>query len=211
VLSRAEQSTANASRSTQSAGAPFGDIPPGFWAQSEVNALAGAGVCTGFSEGLYRPEWGVSRGDIAVYLARALAGSDAAVPAPSGTPSFPDVPASDAAYKHVEYAAAKGIMHRQLDGLYHAELLLDRARMAVFVARALAGGDDSVPEGPDTPTFPDVTSHPDDHHSSCYKHVEYLASRGVVRGYADGRYRPELLCTRAQVAVFLARAFQLSQ
>jgi hypothetical protein len=43
-----------------------------------------------------------------------------------------------------------------------------------------------------------------------HKYVEYLASRGVVGGYGDGTYRPDVTCARDQMAVYLARAFALT-
>ena len=42
-----------------------------------------------------------------------------------------------------------------------------------------------------------------------YKHIEYLAQQGVVRGYVDGYYRPGRYVTRDQMAVYIARAFEL--
>jgi len=79
--------------------------------------------------------------------------------------------------------------------------------MAVFVARAVAGGDGDVPDPPATPTFPDVT--PSTAWAWAQKYVEYIASRSVVGGYGDGTYRPDTICTRDQMAVFVARAFEL--
>jgi len=37
--------------------------------------------------------------------------------------------------------------------------------------------------------------------------VETLAAQGVTIGYTDGTYRPNAIVSRAEMAVFLARAF----
>jgi hypothetical protein len=94
------------------------------------------------------------------------------------------------------------------DGLYHPERTVDRGQMAIFIARAIAGGDAYVPRQVDRPVyFADLTSaiRPE-----CYKYVEFLAQAGIVKGYPDHRYRPELTCTRDQIAVYVARAFELT-
>jgi len=76
--------------------------------------------------------------------------------------------------------------------------------MAVFIARALCGGDASVPTGPAAATFPDVlTGH------WAFRYVEHVTSQGVTTGYPDGTYRPEIAVDRAQMAVYVARAFGL--
>jgi hypothetical protein len=53
-------------------------------------------------------------------------------------------------------------------------------------------------------TFPDV---PDTFWA--YKQVEYCVGQGVVKGYDDGYYHPANPVTRDQMAVYIARAFQL--
>ncbi len=188
------------------AASAFPDVPTDSWAWREIQALARAGICRGYPDGFYRPAWGVSRGDMAVYTARAQAGGDARVPAHEGDPTFPDMPPADPAYRYVEYAVSQGIVSGYPDGLFHPEHWLDRGEAAVLIARAIADADDNIPEGPQHPTFSDVASQ-----AACYKHVEYLASLRAVEPRADGRFHPEALCTRDQMAAMLAKAFGLSR
>jgi hypothetical protein len=73
--------------------------------------------------------------------------------------------------------------------------------MAVYISRALAGGDASVPDGPPEATFDDV---PTDHWA--YKYVEYAFITGVVQGYDASHYQPDPVVDRGQMTVFIARA-----
>jgi hypothetical protein len=79
--------------------------------------------------------------------------------------------------------------------------------MAVYIARGIAGGDDNVPSFAGEPTFPDVAI---DFWAVDY--VEYIADprRAVTHGYTDGLYHPEIVVTRDQMAVYVARAFGLT-
>ncbi len=123
---------------------------------------------------------------------------------------FPDVPAygyglggTDPhwAYDAVRACVAAGIVFGYDDGLYRPELKVTRSAMAVYIARALAGGQENVPAGPEEPTFPDV---PSSHWA--YSSVEYAAANNVVEGYPGGSYQPTWQVTRAQMAVFIARS-----
>lgn len=93
-----------------------------------------------------------------------------------------------------------GIVAGYPDGLYHPEVLVTRDQMAVYISRAMAGGQSNVPEGPEGATFPDV---PTDHWA--YDCIEYAVAHEVVTGYADGRYHPGWGVTRSQMPVFIAR------
>ena len=42
-----------------------------------------------------------------------------------------------------------------------------------------------------------------------YTHIQYCVEHGVVQGYDDGYYHPEYVVTRDQMAVCIARAFDL--
>ena len=203
--------------------AQFPDVPStGFgpvglhphWAYYEVEACYDAGIVGGYPNGTYQPDWAVTRGQMAIYISRALAGSDDAVPTGPAQSSFADVPSDDICYKYIEYAHANEIVFGYpSDGLYHPEYDVDRGQMAVFVARATA-----TPTGesgmvaytpPATPTFADVTSDPLDRYQACYKYVEYIAAAGVTHGYDDGLYHPDYIVSRGLMAIYVARAFQL--
>jgi PKD repeat protein len=183
----------------------FPDTPPdSFWAFDEVLDCVDAGVVAGYEDGLYHPDIQIDRAQMATYTARALAGGDSGVPDGPGTPTFPDVATDFWAYKYIEYAVSQDVVQGYEDGYYHPEIVLDRGQMAVFIARAVAGDDASVPDGPATPTFPDV-----DTGFWSYKHVEYCVDQGIVGGYEDGLYHPEIPVTRDQMAVYVARALPL--
>jgi hypothetical protein len=189
-------------------GPAFSDLPADFWAGKAIEACAKAGIATGFPDGSYHPELAVSRDQVAVYIARAVAGGDDLVRAGPGEPSFVDVPASHWAYRYVEYAKAMGIVGGFPDGRYRPSDEVNRADMAAFIARSvvLPTGDDGLQsyQPPDQPTFPDV---PADHWA--YRYVEFVARQGIAGGYQDGTYRPAKACTRGETAVYLARAFSL--
>jgi hypothetical protein len=180
----------------------FGDVPVTHWAWAEVDAAAQADIVQGYWDG-YRPEEAVTRDQMAVYISRALAGEDLAVPAYAGSAHFADVPADHWAYRYVEYCYDAGVVQGYWDG-YHPSEPVDRGQMAAYMARALAGGEASVPEDSDgTPSFADVPSD-----FWAYRHVEYCRDHGIVQGYPDG-YHPERVVTRDQMAVYVQRAFDL--
>jgi hypothetical protein len=184
----------------------FLDVPADYWALSGIEAAKEAGVVQGYGGDLYRPEWLVSRDQMAVYLSRVLAGGDDAVPPGPDDPTFPDVDRGHWAYPYVEYAHQRDIVRGYSDGTYRPERLLDRAQMGVFVARGIAGGESAL-DGyvpPAQASFPDVQP---DHWA--YKYVEYLKLQGIVAGYQDGCYHPEHSCSRAQMAVCVSRAWGL--
>jgi Tol biopolymer transport system component len=112
-----------------------------------------------------------------------------------------DVPPDYWAFPEVVGCFQAGIVGGYPDGAYQPTLPVDRAQMAVYISRGLAGGDANVPEGQAEPSFSDVpTTH------WAYRHIEYCAQEGVVGGYDDGNYHPEYEVTRDQMAVYVARA-----
>ena len=126
-----------------------------------------------------------------------------ALPLPAS--HFSDVSSSAAspywALWEIEAAYAAGIVQGYSDGTYQPTNPVTRDQMAVYISRALAGGDEHVPTNPAKVSFPDVAA---DHWA--YKHIEYAVAKNVVKGYDDGTYKPDLVVDRGQMAVFVARA-----
>jgi len=181
---------------------PFWDVGSRHWAVTQIEACYAAGIVAGYPDGSYRPALPVTRDAMAVYISRALAGGDGAVPAGPGAATFSDVLTDHWAFKYVEYAVAQEVVGGYEGGTYRPSVTVTRDQMAVFVARGIAGGDSLVPSGPETATFTDV---PDSHWA--YRYVEYCGGEGVVGGYPDGTYRPLVDVTRDQMAVFVKRGF----
>ncbi len=186
----------------------FRDVLATHWAHDAVEGCAAAGIVAGYTDGSYQPTLPVTRDQMAVYISRALAGGEASVPEFTGTPTFPDVPEGFWALDHVEYAVDQNVVAGYEDGTYHPEFEVTRDQMAVYVAHALvaptgeAALADYVPADPRN--FPDVDSG-----FWAYRHIEYCVEHGVVQGYEDGYYHPEIVVTRDQMAVYVARAFGL--
>jgi len=188
----------------------FPDVPLDSWAAMHILACIKAHMVLGYPSGLYEPTWVVNRDQMAVYIARAIAGGDDHVPTGPAVPHFSDVPTTFWAYKYIEYTTQPDVdvTHGYEDGTYRPAQPLDRAQMAVFAARTTATpmGDASfgsyVP--PHGPSFYDVDA---DHWA--YKYIEYCVEHGLVGGYGDGTYHPQDTLTRDQMAVFIARILEL--
>jgi hypothetical protein len=179
----------------------FSDVPWDQWAFGYVEWCRDQDIVEGYGDGTYRPQEVVTRAQMAVYIARSLAGGDAYVPPGPGVATFPDVPTDHWAFRHVQYCVSQGVVAGYPDNTYRPDAELDRGQMAVFIARAMCGGEGGVPDPAcDVPPFPDV---PCDHWARRY--VQFIQGAGVASGYPDGTYRPAALCTRDQMAVYVAR------
>jgi hypothetical protein len=193
-------------------GRVFYDVGGDHWAFAAIMATHNAGIVGGYGDGSYQPAWDVTRGQMAVFIARSLAtptgeeGVAAYVPPEQAT--FWDVPTHYWSFRHVEFLREFGVVGGYPDGAYRPTKHVTRDQMAVYIARAIADptGEDGlvgyVP--PVDATFRDV---PVDHWAR--RHIEYVADEEVVSGYPDGFYRPQRKVTRDQMAVFIARAFHL--
>ncbi len=183
----------------------FLDIAADHWAVAAIEAAHQAGVVQGYGGDLYHPEWPVSRDQMAVYISRALAGGDAHVPAGPAAASFTDVPSEHWAYRYVEYAVGHGVVEGYDSTHYRPELVVDRGQMAVFVARAQAW----VKIGDDMTTAPELFS---DVPAGFWAGtaIKACVDHAVVQGYLDGLYHPGDTVTRDQMAVYVARAFELA-
>ncbi|MFP5288765.1 MAG: S-layer homology domain-containing protein, partial [Thermoanaerobaculia bacterium] len=181
-------------------GAIFSDVPFDHWARPYIEGIFRVGVTTGCGNARYCPDGQVSRSEMAVFLLRAIHGSDYTPPAATGG-VFSDVPAGFWAAPWIEELAEEGYTAGCGGGRYCPEQSVSRAEMAVFLLRAEHGLAFTPPPASGT-VFGDV---PASFWAASW--IERLAAEGITTGCGNGNYCPANPVTRAEMAVFLTRAF----
>jgi hypothetical protein len=114
----------------------FSDVPYEYWAWSYIRAIACADITTGFDDGTYKPLRELNRAQMAIFIIRALYGDDFIY---SSTPYFPDVPSGHWAFKYIQKMYEEGITTGYDDGTYKPLRTINRAQMAIIIARAFLG------------------------------------------------------------------------
>jgi len=186
---------------------PFSDVPPSYYAYGYITWLYCRGAITGYSDGTFRPEATVTRGQTAKIV---LLGAGLGVQIPAGAPHFSDVLPSNVFYGFVETAFGRGIVTGYSDGTFRPSAAVTRGQIAKIVvgARGLSL------LSPPSPTFADVAAT-----DVFYPFVETAAAHGIVGGYTCGGtgepcdgghrpyYRPGANATRAQLSKLVYLAF----
>ncbi len=180
----------------------FNDVPVEYWAYSFVETLAAHGITTGCGAGSYCPEDNVTRAQMAVFLERGIHGSDYIPPPATGT-LFGDVGIGSFASSFIEQLYADGITAGCGNGNYCPDAIVTRDLMAIFLLRAKHGPDYTPP--PATGIFSDVGV---GRFAAAW--IEQFAAEGISAGCGTGDFCPGDPVTRAQMAVFLVRAFALA-
>ena len=187
-------------------GSPFDDVPLGYWAEEFINKIYEAGITSGCSQNppMYCPEDAVTRAQMAVFLERGINGSDHDPPGATGI--FDDCPVSHWAADWVEQFYNDGITSGCSTNplMYCPDDLVTRAQMAVFLLRSMNGKDYTPPSAEGI--FDDV---PVTHWASDW--IEQLYDEGITGGCSTNPplYCPDDVVNRAQMAVFIVRAFDL--
>ncbi len=192
---------ANAGWSPAAQAQRFIDVPTNYWAYSFIETLADSGVTSGCGSGNYCPENAVTRAQMAVFIERGIRGAGF-VPPPATGAVFLDVAANAFAAGFIEQFFADGITGGCGNGNYCPNDPVTRAQMAVFLERGMRGSDYVPP--PPSGVFGDV---PVSNQFAAW--IEQLAADGITGGCGNNNYCPNDPVTRAQMAVFLVRAFGL--
>ena len=182
----------------------FDDVPFPYWANDFIERLFYAGVTGGCSviPLNYCPDSTVTRAQMAVFLLKVIHGSSYSPPDVGASTGFGDVPVGYWADKWIKQLAAEGITGGCGAGVYCPDATVTRAQMAVFLLKSKHGSAYAPPSA--TGVFTDV---PVGYWAD--KWIEQLAVEGVTSGCGAGIYCPDASVTRAQMAVFLVKAFGL--
>ncbi len=182
----------------------FEDVPFSYWANSYIERLSSAGVTGGCSTVPlnYCPDNTVTRAQMAVFLLKGIHGSNFTPSAVGANTGFTDVATDYWAAAWIKQLAAEGITGGCGTGVYCPDNTVTRAQMAIFLLKAKHGSSYSPPNA--IGIFTDV---PVGYWAD--KWIEQLAAEGVTSGCGAGIYCPDADVTRAQMAVFLVKAFGL--
>jgi hypothetical protein len=184
----------------------FADVPNDHWAYFWIEQLYEMGITKGCKTDplSYCPDQEVTRAEMAVFLERGIHGSDFNPPLGTGT-IFDDVLFDNAYVDWIENLYADGITAGCDGGNYCPDDPVTRAQMAIFLLRAKYDeGYEPSPIGDDETGFTDVA--PDDFAAAW---IKQLAEDEITAGCGDGKFCPDQAVTRAQMAVFLVRIFDL--
>lgn len=185
----------------------FWDVNSEHWAFDSIRRIADAGITGGCAVNppLYCPGAQVTRDQMAVFLLRGMHGA-AYEPPLVVTSRFADVPVDHWAKAWIEQFADEGFTTGCATNplRFCPAAPISREQMAVFLLRARYGSDFVPP--PATGVFADV---PAGYWAAPW--IEKLAADGITGGCSatPKAYCPRNTVTREQMAVFLARTFEL--
>jgi hypothetical protein len=182
----------------------FYDVPSSYWAWPYIESLYNASITGGCGSSplTYCPEDTVTRAQMAIFILRGIHGSAYTPPPATGT-VFADVPLGSFAADWIEQLAIEGVTAGCGNGNYCPDATITRAQMAIFLLRG-EHGSAYIPPAATGTIFSDVPLG-----SFAVDWIEQLATEGITSGCGGGNYCPNSNVTRAEMAVFLVRAFSL--
>jgi len=214
-------------------GDSFTDVPRSQLFYKRIETLVHTAITSGCAPGKYCPGDSVTRDQMAIFLAKGIAGGGPQVPVSGsfqghpyncvngGTSLFLDVAPTDIFCKHVHYMAVQNVTLGCSGGNFCPHGAISRSDMAIFVAKAIVapGGGAAVPQ-----TYTDAgtglsyscnPASPNLHFTDIgvsdafCKQVHFLWARNIVSGCTATTYCPTQGVTRDQMARFLGNAFDL--
>lgn len=181
-----------AAASTAAAGGelPFKDMARYQWEEGKkaIQAMSRAKIINGFPDGTFRPSEQITRRQAAKIVAMA-------VKLPAAPANFIDV---EPGLSYIGGLQQAGIVSGDENGRFRPDDSLTRAQLAKMIVLAYGLEMKAEPKLSDVPN------------TDLGQYVRIAASNGVMTGYEDGTFRPNLPVKRDQAAVMIYRAMQLA-
>jgi hypothetical protein len=215
-------------------GDSFSDVPRSQTFYKKIETLLHNGITSGCTASTYCPDLPVSRGQMAIFVAKGIAGSGEYVPttgilngqpyncSTGGVSRFSDVTPTDSFCSHVHYIGAQNVTLGCSATQYCPGDAITRDAMASFIAKAVVapGGGNAVPVtyGPDPVTglsYSCAAGSPNLHFTDVpvsnafCRHIHYLWAKGIVSGCSATQYCPSAPVARDAMAKFIGNGFGL--
>ncbi|MEX1178038.1 MAG: S-layer homology domain-containing protein [Nitriliruptor sp.] len=175
-------------RAPRAPGDGFDDVAAGHTHAEGIDFVDLKGVTSGCDAFLYCPDRGVTRGQMATFLQKAMG-----LPV-EGEHGFDDVPEGHPHEAGIRAVVAAGIAQGTGERSFAPDQTVRREQMAMFLRNALDLEDVES-------DFPDVPE--DSVHAGA---IGAVAQARIAAGNAEGNFVPVAPVTRAQMATFLMRA-----
>ncbi|MGE5276353.1 MAG: S-layer homology domain-containing protein [Acidobacteriota bacterium] len=214
-------------------GDSFSDVPRSHPFYKRIEALLHNGITSGCTTTQYCPGAPVPRDQMAIFIAKGIAGGAPLIPS-SGTVAgqpyncksggvslFSDVSPTDSSCKHVHYLAVQNVTLGCGATTYCPGQTVTRDAMASFIAKAIVApqGGAGVPAAYTDPgtgrSYSCNAGSPNLHFTDVpvtnafCKHIHFLWAKDIVAGCSATQYCPGLPVTRDAMAKFLGNAFNL--
>ncbi|MBP1993821.1 DUF4838 domain-containing protein [Paenibacillus eucommiae] len=198
TVARVSGAESDAVGKSSAAPAAFSDLN-NHWAENILMEWMKAGLIEGYSDGTFKPDRTINRGEALALVNRAFGFSEKA------DIDFSDLSISDWEYEEAAKAVQAGYIDGYADGTIRTKQSISRQEAAVIIARLLEldvqAGDAAVSSFTDAQQIPQWSKGA----------VAAVAAAQIMEGYEDGSFKPLASITRAEVVVTLERALRSSE
>lgn len=163
------------------------------WAANAIEQAASRGIVTGYPDGTFKPNKGVTRAEFIVMLMNALKPTNA-----GAVLTFTDADKIGVwAQRAIAQAVQAGMIQGYPGGAFQPDAIITRAEMAVIIANALGIKGDIHTDS----DFADSQAIP----AWAQRSAAYLKQLNIMQGKGDGQFAPDDNATRAEVVVVLLK------
>lgn len=159
----------------------------GHWAKDSIEQLVKLGVVNGYPDGTFKPDADITRAEFVTLLIKALK------PRTDESLEFSDI-LGHWAEEYIRTAASAGIVEGYDGNLFRPDDPVTREQMATMAIRAL-----------DLELVDEETSFIDEENISAWAKpsVATAVGVGIVKGYPDDTFRPQVKATRAEAVTII--------
>lgn len=178
-----------------------GTIPAdvkGHWAEAIFNAFVQLGVVDGYADGMVKPNEAISRAEFAVILKRVFDLKAGLKPV-----QFADVKDTHWAADAIESLASLSVLQGYEDGSFRPKQGITREEMVVIISRII--NLHAEKQDVQAVSFKDLANAG----SFAIQAIQAAAEVGIIKGSANGEFKPKSALTRAEALQFVWNVLEL--
>ncbi len=164
----------------------------GHYAEKHIQKLVDYKVVNGYGDGTFKPDNNITRAEFAVMIVKGL--ENACGYSLKSSAAFSDI-SGHWAEDYIKKLVACGIVNGFEDGTFKPDAEITRGQAAIMACNTLlyCGIEMKVADN-----YPDAIGH------YAERHICSLKAYGVVNGFEDGTFKPDIQISRGQSAMYVA-------